>query len=164
MPGSGSNASRTVESSKADRPMKVKRYIALVLCVLYLAATAGVALASITCKCVGMKQSRVEKACCECYHQSQFSATSICHDCLLGSRCDCELHSTEISLYTSSHSDESEKYIKCAVSELPPSLAAECPCPAHVPALRHGMLLPPVPLVREVPGRVFGLRAPPVWA
>ena len=163
MPGNGSNALPPVESSKSDRPMKVKRYIALVLCALYLAATAGVALASMTCQCLGMKRGAVEHRCATCCHQGE-SACDDCSDFRLDARCDCSLHSIEINLYTSSHSDDSEKYVRCVVSVLPPSLAVECPCPAHLPALRCGDVLPPVPLVREMPGRVFGLRAPPAWA
>ncbi len=146
--------------------MKLKRYIALLLCALYVSATAGTALASLTCKCLGMK-APVEHSCTGCCHLSENGGADLqtaCPECSLRTRCGCELHSTEIDLYTSSHSDDSEKYVRCIVAELPPSLAAECPCPAHVPALRRGNVLPPVPLVREMPGRVCGLRAPPVWA
>lgn len=145
--------------------MKLKRYIALLLCAFYVSATAGTALASLTCKCLGMKAS-VEHRCTGCCHLAETDAAGLhgCQECSLKACCDCELHSTEIDLYTSSYSDDSEKYIRCVVAVLPPSLAAECPCPAHVPALRRAGLLPPVPLVREMPGRVFGLRAPPAWA
>ncbi len=145
--------------------MKVKRYIALLLCTLYLAATAGTALASLTCRCLGMT-APVEHLCTGDCHHAEADADGLngCPECSLKACCGCELHSTEIDLYTSSHSDDSEKYIRCVVAVLPPSLAAECPCPAHVPALRRAGLLPPVPLVREMPGRVFGLRAPPAWA
>lgn len=144
--------------------MKLKRYIALLLCAFYVSATAGTALASLTCKCLGMKAS-VEHRCTGCCHLAETDAAGLhgcCQECSLKACCDCELHSTEIDLYTSSYSDDSEKYVRCIVAELPPSLAAECPCPAHVPALRRGNVLPPVPLVREMPGRVCGLRAPPV--
>lgn len=145
--------------------MKLKRYIALLLCAFYVSATAGTALASLTCKCLGMRAS-VEHRCTGCCHLAETDAAGLhgcCQECSLKACCDCELHSTEIDLYTSSYSDDSEKYIRCVVAELPPSLAAECPCPAHVPALRHALVLPPVPLVREMPGRVCGLRAPPAW-
>lgn len=46
-------------------------------------------------------------------------------------------HSTEIELYVSSSFDNNERYTRCIVLDLPPALAAECPCPAHVPFLRE---------------------------
>ena len=46
--------------------MKLKRYIAFVLCTLYIAATAGMALASLTCKCLAMRSGAVEHLCLAC--------------------------------------------------------------------------------------------------
>lgn len=163
--------------------MKLRRYIAFVLCTLYIAATAGVALASVTCKCIGMRRGAVEHLCqaCSCHTAAarpaalddrtdaacgSSSELSGCRDvcgCAIGGGCDCTRHSTKIELYTSSHSDDndSEKALRCIVSQLPASLAAECPCPAHLPALRRGVVLPPLPVLREIPRVVEGLRAPP---
>lgn len=175
--------------------MTWKRCIALVLCALYLSATVGTALASLTCKCLGMKAPVAHLCTGLCHAGSGAEKGSgpeaasgnsalagaenrtveertdgpeaccdVCPECALRACCGCELHSIEINLYTASHSDDSEKYIRCIVAELPPSMAAECPCPAHVPALRRGLVLPPEPVVREIPRNVDALRAPPVLA
>lgn len=142
--------------------MKCKRYIALLLCALYMAATAAVSLASMTCKCRGMMRAEAELRCTSCCAHCSMTEP-FCEGGCLETDCDCDRHSTEIDLYTSSHSDDSEKYVRCVVSELPPSLAAVSPSPEHVPALRQGIVLPPLPIVREIPRTAFGLRAPPVW-
>ena len=44
---------------------------------------------------------------------------------------------------------------------LPDGLAAECPCPAHVPALRHPALPRPAPPLTDCVRQPRGLRAPP---
>lgn len=142
--------------------MKLKRCIALVLCALYIAATASVSLASMTCKCRSMMRAATEHRCSSCCRADHLAAELPCGGGLLGTGCDCDRHSTEIELYTSNHSDDSEKYVRCVVMVLPPSLAVECPCPAHIPALRRGVVLPPLPIVREIPRKIDGLRAPPV--
>ena len=167
--------------------MNPKRYIALMLCALYVAATAGAALASVTCGCLGMKPAGEihHRALCSC-HADRPAAD--CHvraaemgaaarenpvagpfgegscDGLFGCSCDCDLHSTEIDLYTSSHSDDGEKAVKCAVSELPPSMAAEVR--VHVSlSLHHGIHASgPDPRPLEGVRAVAGLRAPPVAA
>lgn len=145
--------------------MKVKRYIALLLCTLYLAATAGTALASLTCRCLGMK-APVEHLCTGDCHLADADAAGLngCPECSLKACCGCELHSTEINLYTSSHSDDSEKYIRCVVAVLPPSLAAEIALDTPAGASAGDGLLRNIPLPREVCRAVAGLRAPPVAA
>lgn len=178
--------------------MNLRRYIAFVLCALYVAATAGAALASVTCKCLGMRQAEAlhHGALCCCHdgghgnsadrslsgaahaegvagadgsEEMRPSETAGCAvagacGCLIDCSCDCELHSTEIELYTSSHSDDSEKAVKCIVSELPPSLAAEASAPVSLAFHDGTSLSGPDPLPLEGVGAVAGLRAPPVAA
>ena len=48
--------------------MKLKRSISLLLLAVYLFATAGTALASLTCKCVAMKARTEHACCCHCLH------------------------------------------------------------------------------------------------
>ena len=56
--------------------MKLKRSISLLLLAVYLFATAGTALASLTCKCVAMK-ARTEHACsCHCLHVADLPAAA----------------------------------------------------------------------------------------
>ena len=146
--------------------MKLKRYIALLLCAFYVSATAGTALASLTCKCLGMKAS-VEHRCTGCCHLAETDAAGLhgcCQECSLKACCDCELHSTEIELYTSSHSDDSEKYIRCVVAVLPLSLAAEIALDTPAGSSSGSGQLRNIPLPREVCRAVAGLRAPPVAA
>lgn len=165
MPGPGSNDLRPAESSEIDADMKLKRYIALLLCAFYVSATAGTALASLTCKCLGMKAS-VEHRCTGCCHLAETDAAGLhgCQECSLKACCDCELHSTEIDLYTSSYSDDSEKYIRCVVAVLPLSLAAEIAQDTPACSSSGNGLLRNIPLPREVCRAVAGLRAPPVAA
>lgn len=166
--------------------MKLRRYIAFVLCTLYIAATAGVALASVTCKCIGMRRGAVEHLCqaCSCHTAAarpaalddrtdaacgSSSELSGCRDvcgCAIGGGCDCTRHSTKIELYTSSHSDDndSEKALRCIVSQLPASLAAEL-CSVVSSSVFHGIsfiVSDPLPLEGVV--AVVGRRAPPSLA
>lgn len=142
--------------------MKFKRAIAWVLCALYLLATVTEALASLTCECRGMMRPVREPRCAACCCAEMISAAGNGADCCrLATECDCTRHSTEIELYTSSHGGDSEKYIRCIVSELPPSLAAEAPAVAQVLLPADDARLRPVPLPGEVVRRGIGLRAPP---
>lgn len=144
--------------------MKLKRYIAFALCALYIAATAAVSLASVTCECLDLKRQAVGHLCDACCCGETDFAGDECLNCWFGMDCDCTRHSTEIDLYTSSHSDDSERYVRCAVSELPPSLVAEAPAPV---VSAHGAgygFTPPYPLVRPVVLRADGWRAPPFGA
>ena len=145
--------------------MKLKRYIALLLCAFYVSATAGTALASLTCKCPDMKAS-AEHRCTGCCHHAETDAAGLngCPGCSLQACCGCELHSTEIELYTSSYSDDSEKYIRCVVAVLPLSLAAEIALDTPAGSSSGNGLLRNIPLPREVCRAVAGLRAPPVAA
>ena len=78
--------------------------------------------------------------------------------------CGCELHSTEVELYISQNSGDDERHIRCTVIDLPPALAAECPCPAHVPFLRKKVAERRPPFVQEAVLLPVGFRAPPVSA
>ena len=142
--------------------MNLKRYIALTLCALYIAATASVSLASLTCGCRGMMRSGVPHRCSSCCQEHPAEETLPCGGGLLGTGCDCDLHSTEIDLYTSSHSNDPEKYIRCMVSILPPSLVAGAPVVAQRLLPDDDARLRPEPFPDEVARCGFGLRAPPV--
>ena len=146
--------------------MKLKRSISLLLLAVYLFATAGTALASLTCKCVAMK-ARTEHACCchclhVCCHHCQHGADAAGAGESLKAPCCGNHHSTEIELYVSSSFDNNERYTRCIVLDLPPALAAECPCPAHVPFLREKVAERRTPFVREASTLSVGFRAPPV--
>lgn len=139
--------------------MKVRKFISLLLLAAYLFATVGAAVASVTCHCVTMKPRAEQHFCCS-HCQLPDHVQPVAGE--FRAPC-CNLpHSTEITLYTSLHSDDSEKYVKCAVSELPPSMAAECPCPAHVPALRRVAAPRPDPVPLEGVRTLSAWRAPPV--
>nr|WP_229095485.1 MULTISPECIES: hypothetical protein [Alistipes] len=143
------------------RIVKLKRVISLLLLAVYLFATAGMALASLTCKCVSMK-ARTEHVCCtHCQHPADVQSA---HDGAMRAPCCGNHHSTDVELYVTSNSDNNEKYIRCIVLDLPPALAVECPCPAHVPQLREEVVQRHVPLIREACILPVGFRAPPVLA
>lgn len=138
--------------------MKLKRYISLLLLAVYLFATAGTALASLTCKCVSMK-ARTEHVCCS--HCQQHAAEAAADGVMRAPCCGNHHHSTEIDLYLFSHGDNGEKQIRCMVTDLPPALAAECPCPAHVPLLREKTVQRQAPFIAEACMLPVGFRAPP---
>lgn len=141
--------------------MKLKRYISLLLLAVYLFATAGASLVSLTCKCVSMKE-RTEHLCCHhCQHTADASAAA---DGVMRAPCCGNHHSTDIELYVFQHSDNGEKHIRCVVTDLPPALAVECPCPAHVPLLREKAAERQTPFVPEAYMLPVGFRAPPVLA
>ena len=118
--------------------MKLKRSISLLLLAVYLFATAGTALASLTCKCVAMKARTEHACCCHCLHVADLPAAA--------------------------GGEMRARYTRCIVLDLPPALAAECPCPAHVPFLREKVAERRTPFVREASTLSVGFRAPPVLA
>ena len=85
-------------------------------------------------------------------------------DCRLGTGCDCDRHSTEIELYTSSHSDDNEKAVRCIVAELPPSLAAEFGHGVSLTIHQGISFIVSDPLPLEGVVAVVGRRAPPFRA
>lgn len=140
--------------------MKLKRYISLLLLAVYLFATAGASVTSLTCKCVTLK-ARTEHVCSSHCQQHTADAASAADGVMRATCCGNHHHSTEIDLYLFSHSDNSEKYIRCVVTDLPPALAVECPCPAHVPLLREKTAERLTPFVPEACILPVGFRAPP---
>ena len=137
--------------------MKLKRLISLLLLSVYLLATGGPAYVSLSCKCVTMSSH----VCC---HHCQHGADAAGAGESLKAPCCGNHHSTEIELYVSSSFDNNERYTRCIVLDLPPALAAECPCPAHVPFLREKVAERRTPFVREASTLSVGFRAPPVLA
>lgn len=141
--------------------MKARKLISLLLLAAYLFATVGAAVLSVTCKCVAMKP-RVEQYLC-CSH-CQLPAHVQPADGEFRSHCCGNHHSTDIALYTSPNSDDSEKYLKCAVYDLPPSMAAESVMTLSALSSFCGNVCCPVPLPQSVDLPGTGLRAPPFRA
>lgn len=135
--------------------MKLKRLISLLLLAIYLTAWGGPAYVSLSCKCVTMSSH----VCC---HHCQHGTDAAGAGESLKAPCCGNHHSTEIELYVSSSFDNNERYTRCIVLDLPPALAAECPCPAHVPFLREKVAERRTPFVREASACSVGFRAPPV--
>lgn len=145
--------------------MKTRRYIALLLLAVYLVTAGGPAYLSLSCRCAVMRGLRTEavRGGCGCVHACGCCAGHRCgaeSSAALSAPCCSGDHSTEIDLYTAATSEEG-KSVRCAVVSLPPSLAAECPCPAHVPALRGAPVERPAPLPAAPLLTAAGLRAPP---
>lgn len=92
--------------------MKLKRSISLLLLAVYLFATAGTALASLTCKCVAMKARTEHACCCHCLHVADLPAAAGGE---MRAPCCGNHHSTEIELYVSSSFDNNERYTRCIV-------------------------------------------------
>ena len=141
--------------------MKLKKSISLLLLAVYLFATAGAAVASLSCECVSMKAHAAHVCCHHCQHMED-AATS--PGGVMRAPCCGNHHSTDIELYTSSNAGNSEKYTRCVVLALPPTLSVECPCPAHIPFLREKVAEQRSPFVREACILPVGFRAPPVLA
>ena len=134
--------------------MKLKRLISLLLLAIYLTAWGGPAYVSLSCKCVTMSSH----VCC---HHCQHSADAAGAGESLKAPCCGNHHSTEIELYVSSSFDNNARCTRCIVLALPPALAAECPCPAHLPFLREKVAERRTPFVREASACSVGYRAPP---
>lgn len=143
--------------------MKTRRFvISLLLLAAYLFATVAPAVASVTCKCVAMRARTEQQHLC-CRHCQLPSHTQPADSDLRAPCCSFH-HSTEIVLYTSSHSDDSEKYVRCIVAELPPSMAAECVQPLSFAVSSGNEILRKQPLPQDVVLSIRGLRAPPALA
>lgn len=137
--------------------MRLKKGISLLMTTVYLLATVGAAVISLTCECAGEKE-RTEHVCLSgCLHEAP--AGGVVNSC-----CGCELHSTEVELYLSQFSDNNQRYIRCTVTDLPPAITAECPCPEQAPVLRETDAERRSPFVQEASILPVGFRAPPVSA
>lgn len=141
--------------------MKARKRISLLLLAAYLFATVGVAVASLTCHCVAAKAAAVEHLCCShCQHpDTALPADSEMHAPCCGNR-----HSTEVDLYTSTHLEENEQSVKCAVCDLP-FFAMTGESFVSLPLLSAracGTICLSVPPLRSAVSECFGLRAPPV--
>lgn len=140
--------------------MKMKKGIALLLFAVYLFATAGAAMVSLTCKCVSMTARTEHVCCCHCQHADDAATASG----ELRAPCCGDHHSTVVELYVSASSDSSERHTRCVVTDLPPALGAECPCPAHIPFLRKKVAERRPPFIPDACILPVGFRAPPVSA
>lgn len=138
--------------------MKLKRVISLFLLAVYIFAAGGQAFASLSCECVTAKARTTHACCMHCGHTHD-AAFAMSKQVLTATCCD-DRHSTEIDLYTPGSTD-SERYVRCVVICLPSSLAAECPCPTHIPFLREKSAERQTPFVADACLLSVGFRAPP---
>lgn len=139
--------------------MNRRRYISLLLSVVYLLATGGAAWLSLTCGCMEAEHAAVQvhahRSCCAAADDSAGE--------VLDASCACGRHSTEIELYTAGADDESP--CRCAVLVLPHCLAAAQAARLSAPKYcKERIVAPPVPVAQAPCLRAAGLRAPPVSA
>lgn len=139
--------------------MKPKRLISLLLLAIYLMAAGGPACVSLSCKCVAMRAHAAHVCCHHCQHDvgAEPARESVKAPC-----CGNHHHSTEIELYTGSSSDNNERVVRCAVTDLPPALLAEVPAAADLAAFGEAFPKRGAPFVLRGHVRSAGLRAPPV--
>ncbi len=140
--------------------MKLKRYISLLFLAVYLLATAGVAVSSMSCACVAMRGHEMHVCCHHCEDHVALDGVQA----QMHAPCCTNNHSNEKELYTATQSDNG-KVVKCPISELPSailSLAVTVEIDSRTSgeeiAERH------VSLSDEWWRRAVGLRAPPVLA
>ena len=144
------------------KAMKRRRYIALLLSVVYLLATGGAACLSLTCGCLAAEHAA------EHVHHVHVHAHAGCAAAhsgeeALDASCCCDRHSTDIELYTAASGDESP--CRCAVLALPHCLAAAQAARLAAPKFRKERIAsPPVAVPTSPYLGVAGLRAPPVSA
>lgn len=145
--------------------MARRKYISLLLLVVYLSATGSAACASLWCRCATEVHAHVCVAshdCRECgdhgacMHRAfdDAAAEELCATCM------CDRHSTEIALYTAA--DDSEHSVRCAVLALPHCLAAAQAARLSAPKFRKKRICTPaVPILQAPCLCVAGFRAPP---
>lgn len=145
--------------------MRTKRYISLLLLTVYLLTACGSAISSLTCDCVTMhahtRSAHTGGVCAHCSHHAEHAGDTPEADTFLNAPCCGDRHSTDIELYTGTDSGSERETVRCTFVMLLPAQAAECPCPAHVPALRQRPVIPAEPLVAAVWLPAAGFRAPP---
>lgn len=140
--------------------MKLKRVISLVLLAVYLFAAGGSAYVALSCSCLSPHAHlhAGHEGCLCCGHAAAEDHADD-HPVFLAPCCGHD-HSTVVELYTGAEDRMPE--LRCAVVALPAMLAAECPCPAHVAALRGKPVERPLHFVEEPVPLQRSLRAPPV--
>lgn len=137
-----------------------RRYISLLLCAVYLLATGGTALLSLSCHCHTAEHAG-EHVCCVGEHHAGHAYDAAAEE--LCAACMCDRHSIEIDLYIAVQSDDS--LCKCAVLALPHCLAAAQAARLAAPKFRREpVTAPAVPIPLAPSLRSAGLRAPPVLA
>lgn len=137
--------------------MKLKKLISLLLISVYLFAVGGTAYGALACECVSFETHATHVRCHHCCVPDDVPVGGAA----LASECCDDHHSTEVELYTRVSSDD-EYRTKCVVLDLPPSLAVDCPCPAHIPFLRETIAERNAPFVPKACVISVGFRAPPV--
>ena len=139
--------------------MKLRKLISLLLVSVYLFAVGGAAYNALACECVSFRTHSAHVCCHHCAHDCDTTSGPA----VAGSCCG-DAHSTEVELYTRVSSSDDEDQSRILVLDLPAALAAECPCPAHVPLLRETPAERHAPFIEDAHVLSVGLRAPPVLA
>ena len=135
-----------------------RRYISLLLCVVYLLAAVGSALLSLSCRCHTAEHAG-ERVCCVAGHHAGHEHDAAAEE--LCATCSCDRHSIEIDLYIAVQSDDD--LCKCAVLALPHCLAAAQAARLAAPKFRREPVAAPAVPIPQAPSlRSAGLRAPPV--
>lgn len=98
--------------------MKTRRSIALLLFAVYLLMAVGAPVASLSCECLSSHDHS------ELFCTRHGCAASGNHEPRLMAPCCSDHHSTEIELYLAL-SDGIGKFLRCAVTDLPPALFAD---------------------------------------
>ncbi|MCM1151526.1 MAG: hypothetical protein NC209_02665 [Alistipes sp.] len=136
--------------------MARRRYISLMLLAVYLLATGGAWMLSLSCRCQAERQG--EHLCCVAGHHVGHDHDAAAEE--LCATCTCDRHSTEIALYTASQDDLRE--CRCAVLALPHCLAAAQAARLAAPKFRKERIAEPAyPLPQAPCLRISSLRAPP---
>ncbi len=146
--------------------MARRKYISLLLLVVYLLATGGGAYASISCRCATEAHAHACVASHDCHACGDHGACVRCVDDAaaeeLCATCMCDRHSTEIALYTAT-TDDSVHSVRCAVLALPHCLAVAQAARLSAPKFhKERIYTPAVPILQAPYLCVAGLRAPPV--
>lgn len=138
--------------------MKMRKFISLLLLAVYLFAAGGSSYASLSCRCLTLKGQIAHSCCHHCEH------VGLASDKALDAPCCGDDHSTEVKLYTGSAGGNTERYVKCCVCALPPSLTAECPQLIDPLLIVEALSSPRTPFFKEEYILSVGFRAPPVLA
>lgn len=135
--------------------MRTRRFIALLLFAVYLLMAVGAPVASLSCECLSSHDHS------ELFCTRHGCAASGDHEPRLMAPCCSDHHSTEIELYLVL-SDGIGKFLRCAVTDLPPALFADGT--ALIPFLsgKQAFVERHVPLASDPAVSSPGFRAPPV--
>ena len=135
--------------------MRTRRSIALLLFAVYLLMAVGAPVASLSCECLSSHDHS------ELFCTRHGCAASGDHEPRLMAPCCSDHHSTEIELYLVL-SDSIGKFLRCAVTDLPPALFAGWLPSASLSDGKRPCVERSVPLAPDPAVSSPGFRAPPV--